>query len=340
MVMGEFWLGQANHHSIKLASSIAHVNGKQVVGAESFTSMSKWQEYPYCMKTTGDFMFTQGLNQYVVHRYCHQPHPDVRPGITLGPFGMHWERTNTWFEKAGPWVQYVARCQSMLQQGQFLADLLYFTGENSPQVSPGLGQLEPPPPPGYDWDTIDAETIRKRIEIKSGRIVLPGGMSYRILVLRNETKLSLPLLRRIQDMVNQGMWLVGPRPLQSPSLADDQEEVRRLSAEVWGNLDGRTVTERACGQGRVFWGQTMSAVLNKLGVNPDFEFTAKDADAPINCTHRRVGEAEIYFLATRRRQSEELVCTFRVEGKRPELWNPLTGEVALAPVLRWRRGGP
>jgi hypothetical protein len=328
MVMGEFWLGQANNHSIKLAASVAHINGKRVIGAESFTSTTKWQEYPYGMKTTGDFMYTQGLNQYVFHRYCHQPHPDVQPGMTMGPWGWHWERTNTWFERSGGWLRYISRCQTMLQQGKFLADLLYFTGENSPQQAPGLAQLDPSPPLGYDWDTIDADTIQKRLKIEGGRIILPDGMSYRVLVLRNETTLSLGVLRRIRELVNHGMWLVGPKPAQSPSLSDNDDEVRQIADEVWGDLDGNTTTEWSYGGGRVLWGQPMRAVMDKLGVTPDFEFTARAADAPINYTHRRVGNAEVYFLANRRRRPEDLVCAFRVEGMRPELWNPVTGEIA------------
>ena len=331
MVMGEFWLEASNQHSIKMVASVAHINGKRVIGAESFTSATKWQEYPYCMKALGDFMYTQGLNQYVFHRYCHQPHPDVRPGMTMGPWGWYWERTNTWFDKSGDWLRYISRCQTMLQKGMFVADLLYFTGENSPQQAPGLAdlaQLDPLPPPGYDWDTIDADSIKERLKIEDGRIVLPDGMSYRALVLRNETKLSLGVLRKIRELVYQGMWLVGPKADQSPSLAENNDEVQRIAKELWGDLDGKATTEGSYGSGRVFWGQPMRAVMDKLGVKPDFEFSAKAADAPINYIHRRIGDAEVYFVANRRRQAEDLVCTFRAAGKRPELWNPLTGEIA------------
>ncbi len=328
MPMGEFWLGQANHHSVKLVASVAHVYGKKIMGAESFTGQTKWQEHPYCMKTLGDYMYTQGLNNYVFHRYCHQPHPDVAPGMTMGPWGWYFDRTNTWFEKSGTWLTYVARAQNMLRQGLFVGDLLYFTGEDSPQVAPGPAQLNPPPPPGYDWDTIDAGAIQTRIKIENGQIVLPDRMSYRVLVLRDNTKLSLGLLRKLRDLVNQGMWLVGPKPVQSPSLADDDAEVRRLAAEVWGDLNGTTVTERAFGKGRVLWGQPMRAVLDKLNVKPDFEYTARSADAPIHWIHRRAGDAEVYFVANRRRRSEDLVCTFRVSGKQPEFWDAVTGEIA------------
>jgi hypothetical protein len=331
MVMGEFWLGQANHHSVKLVASVGHVYGKQIIGAESFTGQSKWQEHPYCMKALGDFMYTQGLNNYVFHRYAHQPHPDVAPGMTMGPWGWHFDRTNTWFDKSATWLKYVARAQNMLRQGLFVGDLLYFTGEDSPQVAPPLAQLLPPPPPGYDWDTVDAGAIQTRVKIENGRIVLPDGMSYRVLVLRDNTKLSLPLLRKIRDLVNEGMTLVvNSKPEQAPSLTNYPNcdtEVRRTVAEVWGDLNGTTVTERAFGKGRVFWVKDMRAVLDKLAIKPDFEFTAKTADAPIHWIHRQAGDADIYFLATRRRKAEDLVCTFRVNGKQPEFWDAVTGEM-------------
>ena len=82
--MGEFWLGTSTrvNRSVKLAASVGHLYGKPVVGAESYTGhpmFAKWQEYPYGMKAQGDWMYTQGLNQFIFHRYAHQPHPDACP---------------------------------------------------------------------------------------------------------------------------------------------------------------------------------------------------------------------------------------------------------------------
>ena len=333
MVMGEFWLGQPNQHSIKLVSSVGHIYDKKIIGAESFTGQSKWQEHPYCMKTTGDFMYAQGLNNYVFHRYCHQPHPDVAPGMTMGPWGWFFDRTNTWFEKSPGWLKgYVARAQNMLRQGAFVGDLLYFTGEDSPQVSPAEAQLKPPPPAGYDWDTIDAGAILTRVKIENGRIVLPNGIHYRVMVLRENARLSLALLRKIRDLVDDGMVLVvNSKPSQIPGLTNypaSDTEVRQIASEMWGDLDGVRHTTRHVGKGRIFWGEPMPELLAQLGVAPDLEFTAKSADAPIHWIHRRVGDAEVYFIANRRRQSEDLVCTFRVNGKQPEFWDAATGEIA------------
>jgi hypothetical protein len=343
--MGEFWAGQGNQRSVKLAATIGHVFGKPVVGAESFTAAplnGKWQNYPYAFKAQGDWMYTQGLNQFVFHRYAQQPHPTAVPGMTMGPWGSHFDRTNTWFGKGKVWLDYVARCQSMLRQGAFVADLLYFTGEEVPvgaRVEPD--ELSPTPPQGYDYDVADAEAILKRMQVEDGRIVLPDGVSYRVLILPDESSMTLEVLRKIRDLVDQGMCLVGPRPAHTPSLVgypSAEEELRRIASEVWGDLDGTTVTERAFGKGRVFWGQPLSAVLDKLNLRPDFEFTARSGDAPINYIHRRVGDAEVYFVANRRRQSEELVCTFRVEGKQPEFWNAETGEITPAAICDFTEG--
>ena len=337
MVMGEFWLGQPNQHSIKLVASVGHVYDKKIIAAESFTSSSKWQEHPYCMKTLGDFMYTQGLNQFVFHRYCHQPHPDVRPGMTMGPWGWHFERTNTWFEKSSGWLKgYVARAQSLLRQGVFVADLLYFTGEDSPQVSPTLAQLDPPPPAGYDWDTIDAEAIQTRVKIVDGRISLPGGQTYSVLVLRRGKRISLGLLRKIRDLVKDGMKLVvTSRPEETPGLTEYpgcDAEVRRIVDEVWGRLDGTREMELWCGKGRVFWTQ-LAEVMERMGLEPDLTLGFTQVDAPIHWIHRRSGDADIYFIANRQRRAVSLTCGFQAPHKQPEFWNAATGEIAKAPVF-------
>ena len=333
--MGEFWVARntAVNRSVKLAASVGHVYGKPVIGAESYTGQpqfSKWQEYPFQMKAQGDWMYTQGLNQFIFHRYAHQPHPDAVPGMTMGQWGFHFDRTNTWWNPGKAWLKYAARCQNMLRQGLFVADLLYFEGENAPLAAPTLNELKPAPPPGYDWDTCDRQALLERIKIADGRMALPDGMSYRALVLPDSTTLTLEVLRRIRDLVNQGMCVAGPKPEHTPSLAglpDAETECRRIAGEVWGDLNGTTATERSFGKGRVFWGVELRTVLDKLAIQPDFEFTAEAADAPINYIHRRAGNAEVYFVANRRRRAENLVCSFRVEGRQPELWNPDTGEI-------------
>ncbi|MCX8170400.1 MAG: glycosyl hydrolase [Candidatus Bathyarchaeota archaeon] len=339
--MGEFWLARDDGHerSIKLAASIAHIYGKPIVGAESFTgepSVSAWQEHPYLMKSLGDFMFTRGLNQIIFHTYAHQPHPTVKPGMTMGPFGCTFNRNTTWWDQGKDWIKYLTRCQYMLQQGKFVADILYFIGEDPHAAAPHESRLNPPVPKGYDYDFVNGEAILTRLCVKDGKIVTPDGMSYSILVLGEREKITLGLLRKIRDMVERGMCLVVcSKPKGSPSLADLQGdgELKHIIDELWGDLDGRAVKEREFGKGKVFWAGSLQEVLDRLGIKPDFECSSRSTDALINYIHRRTDDGvDVYFIANRRRRREDLVCTFRVQNMRPEIWNPETGEVTPMPI--------
>ncbi|GAB4034870.1 glycosyl hydrolase [Spirosoma gilvum] len=361
--MGEFWHGLSSlfqnnwtmRRTTKLAASIAHINGKtagggtpakpQIVGAEAFTGepeSARWQEYPFGMKALGDRMFTQGLNRIIFHRYAHQPHPTAVPGMTMGPWGIHFDRTTTWWNQGRAWLDYLARCQSLLQQGLFVADLAYFTGEDGNQytkVEPH--ELTPTPPQGYDYDLINGETLLKRARVQDGKLVLPDGMNYRILVLQNHKALSLQLLRKLRDYVKEGLVVVGEKPETTLGLCRHSEgytEFRQLLIDIWGPINGTTITENKMGKGRVFWGNPMSAVLNALSIKPDVEVTSRSGDAPITWIHRRVGDAHVYFLANQRRTAEETVCTFRIAGKQPELWDASTGKMTPIPICETLAG--
>ncbi|GAB4035323.1 glycosyl hydrolase [Spirosoma jeollabukense] len=350
--MGEFWNGLSSlfqnnwtmRRTTKLAASIAHINGQkagggtpdnpQVVGAESFTGepeSSRWQEYPFAMKATGDKMFTQGLNKIIFHRYAHQPHPTALPGMTMGPWGIHFDRTTTWWNQGRAWLDYLARCQSLLQQGLFVADLAYFTGEEGNEYTKVLPEELTPAPPGegYDYDLINGETLMKRAKISNGNLTLPDGMSYRMLVLQDHKAISLDLLRKLRDFVKNGLVLVGAKPTTSLGLrgrAVGETEFQQLTAEIWGSINGTTVTENRSGKGRVFWGQSIQTVLTTLAIKPDVAITSRSGDAPVTYIHRQIAGTDVYFLANQRRTAEKLVCSFRVNGRQPELWDANTGK--------------
>ena len=348
--MGEFWLRRSGDYwSVKMTSSIAHVFGKAWVGAEAFTGRpenSKWTEYPYALKGQGDLMYALGLTKFIFHRYAHQPHPDAVPGMTMGPWGFHFDRTNTWFEQAKPWLAYAQRAQHLLEQGHFVGDLLYFVGEDSPEVTPAkLGEQDnagqprkyamPEPPAGHDYDFINDVGVLSRLGVQGGRLVLPTGASYQLLILPPEPRAMTPALaRKLRALVQQGGWVYGPRPERACGLgdADGDAAVRRVAAELWGEGNVAASGERAVGRGRVFWGQPLAAVLAQAGLQPDFTYTARSADPAIHYLHRRVGQSDVYFVANRQRRAEDIVATFRVAGKRPELWDASTGEITPAPV--------
>jgi hypothetical protein len=341
--MGEFWVPNAGAgETLKLASSAAHTNGRKYAGAESFTageSQGRWLVDPYSIKALGDYVFTLGINRYIFHRYAHQPWMGLYPGMTMGPWGTQLERTITWWNQAPAWFRYIARCQYLLQSGKFVADVCYFEGEAGPNDLPGRPGLNPPLPAGYDYDGCDATVVMNRMEAKNGRIVLPDGMSYGALVLPDSRFTTPALARKIRDLVRAGATVIGPKPTQSPSLQGYPRcdaEVSAIGKEVWGNCDGRTVKQHAYGKGRVVWGMTMPEALALLKTLPDFEYGATRG-AKLVDIHRRVGDAEVYFVSNQQYRDAAVDCRFRVKGKLPELWHADTGAIELAPL--WREEG-
>ena len=340
--MGEFWVGGNNiNSSVKLASSVGHIYGRNVIGAESFTASpgahGRWLDDPYAIKALGDQVFSLGINRYIFHRYAMQPWTNRWPGMTMGQWGTHFDRTSTWWEQGRAWLQYVARCQFLLQHGRFVADAAYFCGENSPAE---MRAGDPALPPGYDFDSIGADAL-KGARVDNHQLVLKSGMRYRVLVLPpSDRNISPPLLKQIRGLVADGLTLVGPPPQHAPGLENYPKcdtEVKALTTELWGNADGKKTTEHKFRKGRVYWGATMENIFAALNVKPDFEFTPS-THAKFSYIHRADGDSEIYFVSNQRDRFDSADCTFRVAGKTPELWHADTGVMEPAPVWREENG--
>jgi len=334
--MGEFWNGISSSapakttilRTPKLASSAAHINGQKITGVESYTSepdSARWQEYPFALKALGDKILTTGVNRMVIHRYAHQPHPSASPGMTMGPWGIHFDRTTTWWKQSKAWLSYLGRCQYMLQEGRFCADLLYFTGEDANMYTKAIpDDLKPRPPQGYSYDIINAETIFKSMKITNNKIVLTSGMTYRVFIFQDFKIITLALLKKLKELTLQGMILVGEKPVHSAGLADDDKEFVKIVKELWE--DSIIAGEKKLGNGRLFWGQPLESVFRQLNIKPEFEYSSCSGDAPILYTHRELANEDVFFVSNQRRSYEELVCTFRTKNKQPETWDPVTGE--------------
>jgi hypothetical protein len=342
VVMGEFWTGSQGHPSVKLAASIAHIYGKTIVGAESFTATpaaGRWQNDPYSLKALGDLMYCQGLNRYVFHRYAMQPWTNHWPGMTMGQWGFHFERTVTWWNEGKPWIDYMTRCEFLLQQGRAVADAAYFTGESAPAE---MRVGNPALPAGYDYDAVNADVLLHGATVKNGRLTLASGASYAALILPpDDVNMTPQTLQCIAKLVRAGATVVGPRPQHSPSLAGYPKcdaQVNKLAAGLWGKCDGSHVLENSCGKGRVVWNKPLFDVFAEQDLKPDFEFHGDSNATHLAYTHRVAGEADIYFVSNQRRQFDSAGCTFRVNGKVPELWHPDTGVIEPAPVWRAQDG--
>jgi hypothetical protein len=320
---GEFWMGnELGQIELRAASSCVNTYGKNpLVSAEAFTGGPPFRNAPSDLKARGDWAFCQGINHFVLHVMIHQPWEDRQPGVNA-PWGTEFNRHNTWFEQGKAWVDYVRRSSWLLQQGGRVADVAYFIGEDAPKMT---GLLEPAPPPGRDFDFINAEVIEKSLAVKDGLLTLPHGVSYRVLVLPEQATMRPELLRKIRDLVSEGANVIGLPPSRSPSMENHpqcDEEVRKLAAGLWGGADTRQPGQRSCGKGRLFWRKNLDEVFTALGAPPDFQC----AD-PLLFTHRRDGDTDIYFVANPSAQTLSTTAGFRAGDRAPELWFPDSGRI-------------
>jgi hypothetical protein len=263
-----------------------------------------------------------GINRFVIHESAHQPLIDKKPGLTLGPFGQWFNRNETWAEEAGPWINYLARSSYLLQQGHFGADLIYFYGEDS-NLTAIFDQKAPEIPAGYGFDYINADGLIHELSVTGDRITTKSGMSYRVLGLDAYSKhMSLPVLRALHKLVSEGAIVAGAKPADDPSLADDAAEFSKLNTELFG--DGTGVHK--VGKGTVYAGQSLSDVFAALKLPADFDYSKPEPDARLEFVHRKLPDADVYFVDNRKDRSESLDASFRVTGKVAELWHPETGK--------------
>jgi (4-O-methyl)-D-glucuronate---lignin esterase len=329
--MSATWLerpGKASRHydsDVHESASVAHIYGQNLVAAESLTVYrNAWAYSPETLKSTADRMMVNGLNRFIIHTSVHQPVDDKIPGLGLGPFGQWFTRHETWAEMARPWTTYLSRSSFMLQQGRFVADIVYFYGEDS-NITALFGEKMPDIPAGYRIDFVNADALMNRLSVADGRITTASGMSYRLLALDpNSRHMSLAVLKKIRDLVSAGAAVVGPKPVDSPSLADDQAEFRSIADELWG---------AGTGKGKVFGGTTIAQALAAIGAPPDFEYTKPHDDTSLMFVHRALPDGELYWVVNGNTRAETLEASFRVKGREPELWHAETGLVEPASYL-------
>ncbi len=360
---GEFWFDTfQSAWSCITAASIAHTMGKPVVLAEGFTSgRGNWQRTPWVLKNQTDWAFAVGINKFSIHGFAHQSNEDA-PGMTFGPYGVFWNRKQTFWPLVGDYHEYLARSSHLLQQGVTVSDILYLTPEGTPQVF----QAPPsalaaagsrfPDKKGYSFDGCSPRILISRAEVKDGLIIFPGGTSYRLLVLPRWKTMTPALLKKIIQLVQSGATVLGSPPNSSPSLNNYPKcdaEVRLLAERLWGKAP--STEERVLGKGRIILDvgakefiakkpkeksgeklypdyATASMVLAEQGVPEDFL-----AKAPLRFTHRRTETEDIYFVANTTPEPVEATCAFRVKQGRPQLWDAVTGTIRTLPQFAHRK---
>ena len=336
---GEFWNKHPRYDEngldvmqlVKEISCAAHIYGKKEVQGEAFTSFLHWQEGLAELKPLADKAMCEGLNRFVYHTSPHTTPDAGIPGFVYHA-GTHFNSTRVWWPKSRPFSDYIARSCFMLQQGNFVGDVLYYYGDQAPNfvkpkhVDPSLGF-------GFDYDVTNSEVILTRLDVMDGKLVLPDGQSYEIMVLPDQDHADPEVLKKIESLVKKGATIVGPKPTRSHGLKDYAEKdelIKQMADKLWGDCDGRSITENQYGNGKVIWGKTLKQVLLEMGLGPDFSFTSNNDLANLDFIHRRTSGEEIYFVSNTRNEFEIIEGIFRVKGKIPEIWDPETGTIQKA----------
>ena len=314
--MNEFWMPDARPRfsNMKQIASVAHLLGRRVVGAEAFTAKpedGRWLATPASMKAVGDCAFASGINRFIFHTYAHQPYSDVAPGFTLGRYGTHFGRLNTWWPFAGAWIDHLARCQFLLQQGHAVADILLLTDGESGYLAP---QKALEVPAGYDLDVCYPRHLA-RLAWRDGAFRSPHGPAYRLLVLPDKWVADIATLRRLKTFLAQGAAIVGQMPTAPAGLMELRNQLpqwRGLVAEISEGLKPREPLQRA---------------LDAIQLRPDVALTGQGSHADVRFIHRTAAEGELYFLSNQSGQPVTFQAQFRASRRLPEFWDPVAGRI-------------
>ncbi len=352
-VGGEFWenADPRNEVECRAAASCAHIYGRTDVYAEAFTSNRNFRQSPASLKGWCDWVYGAGINHLILHVTIHQP--EERPPGIIQWFGTAFNRHNTWFEQSKAFLDYTRRCSVLLKAGRPVIDVAYYIGENAPSM---MGPREPALPDGYDFDYLNSDVLMHRAQVVDGRIAVPNGPSYAVLVLPKQSVMRPEVAVAIRRLVRAGATVLGPRPTVSPSLAGYpacDREVEAIGAEVWGEVGRGGLTRRKFGQGTVYDGVSLEQVLAEVGVGRD---VAIEGESNLPCSasdperiglgerggivfkHRSAPGGEVYFLANTSDRPVEFTASLRVAGRQPELWNADTGRIVPAAAFRQQGG--
>lgn len=328
-IAGEFWsAGSLGDIENRAASSCGHIYGKTLIWAESNTSGGPaYSRAPVDMKQRTDRFFAEGINASLLHLYIEQADTSRYPGINA-PFGNEFDANNTWFSQMDLFTDYLKRCNYMLRQGLNVADVAYLIGEDAPKMT---GEQSPALPAGYQFDYINAEVIMRDANVSHGRITLPHGTSYRVLVLPPVETMRPELLEKIERMVSDGAILLGQPPRRSPSMQNypaADAEVERMARSMWGGcFDTKGANDY--GKGRIYNGCSLEEIFAEIDLEPDFRV---ESGAPLLYNHRSMMGAEIYFVSNQSGAAVDATPEFRVDpALAPERWSPVDGSITSLP---------
>jgi hypothetical protein len=331
MPMTEFWANAnsnnlleyqpANKPVTTMPASSALAFNKLIIGSEAYTGNAHYSEAPGDLKPFGDAAFCSGVNQIILHSYVHQPF-DLKPGMTLGKFGGHYNRNNPVWEFNHDWLKYQARVQYVLQKGEPVVDVLFYTGDELPwfYTKSFINDL----PYGIRPNACNIDMLNNKIKIVDGKLSLGGSQRFSLLLLHNSTRMEFSTLERIAALVKAGAVVYGPKPIEMLSLTDiknDVAEFNKLADEVWGKT-----SENSYGRGKMISGLPLAEVIKHLNIIPDLTTNTQDPKE-IMYIHKRLDDMDIYFVFNQQNRAFNREILFRVANKTPEIWNAENGAV-------------
>ena len=350
--MGEFWVNTNSTNNAQMAGNLAQLYGRKIASTESFSATNtsgRWQTHPAICKIQGDMAYVAGINRLVFHSYAHQPWDFDTPGVTMGRWGFHFNRHNTLWNNFSGWITYLSRSQFMLQQGQVVSDILFIANENAPTPSTidstapaakGHLEMENSVPNGYHANEIDPKSFRELVAVKNGKIVMPNGLEFSLLVAKNTKLTNIEQLEQLYNLANNGAnILLGERTNRVFGLTDypnSDNRVKQLVNKLWGDLNGKDKVIRKIGKGQVFYGITIEDAMNKINIEKDFEvISANIPNYNINYIHRTdKKDADWYFVANSSSLPVELTVSFKINDRIPELWDAEKGTLYNAPIYQ------
>ena len=339
--MGEFWLNSPTHdkpNDMLDAISGAHIYGKNIIQAEGFTEVrGTWDEYPAMLKALLDRNYALGINRLFYHVYVHNPWLDRQPGMTLDGIGLFFQRNQTWWDKgAKAFSEYATRCQSLLQYGHPVTDIAVFTGEEVPRRSVLPERLVSSLPGLFGTERVESERIRLANEGQPLR-VRPVGVTHSANMADPEKWVN-PLRGYAYDSFNKDALLrlakaengrmklaegmgykvvvlplsrpMNPEPVLSPAVRKKMDELKATGVIV----PALPYTEED---------------FSAYGLERDM-IVPED----VAWMHRSGELGDIYFVANQREETRTFTASMRINGRKPECWNPVTGEMNTHPSYR------
>lgn len=237
----------------------------------------------------------------------------------------NYSRNYCLFNKLTDCFEYATRCNYLFQNSLTVADGAFFPGEGVPCVQPDI--------PGYAIDALTRDELLKQSTVSNKWLQLADGRSYRFLALPAVKSLSLPLLRKLKALLEDGLWLSAQKPTTWTGRlsAKEQEEWNRTVNELWSKLPDGVYRY---GAGRLFINIPIERLLAEIKLGPDFVFAASNSDVQIRYRHRRSGSDDVWFIANTSNRIDTLLLGFRITGRQPEWWNPLTGNIQNLDIFR------